>query len=46
MTAAEAPRAKLRIGGFNLHYGEFHALKDVNLEIEAKAFPIGGKQGL
>jgi phosphate transport system ATP-binding protein len=36
MTAAEAPRAKLRIGGFNLHYGEFHALKDVNLEIEEK----------
>jgi phosphate transport system ATP-binding protein len=28
--------AKMRVEGLNLHYGEFHALKDVSLEVEER----------
>ena len=29
--------SKLSIKGVNLYYGTFHALKDINLEIEANS---------
>ena len=29
-------QAKFSVKGLDLHYGDFHALKDVNLDINAK----------
>ena len=36
--ADQSKKYKFDISNLNLHYGDFHALKDVNMQIEANIF--------